>query len=374
MTSSNANDTASNPVPSHVDQHPALQKISITNCDSVEEIIPNYGPFPIDNECFTGQVMLLIRTPDVDDRKQGPPPGETAQRVSKYMKGKKRRFEFHFQVKLKKIPTGPLFLGGEAVEPVKVTKFTKGLANILLKMVRRINPGFHYSWGVSPDTVDANDWESGNYEATHLSFPLEASMDRIVISKPGETPPQIGMPLEETNQSVKRRRKMGSGSVEWNLEDTYTMCLWNAYCDWLQWKSMNVPGCRPFSLNVVAASQPIYLSVYELTDCTAQEYKKKRPPHLRQNLSVYTRLEFAHQQNTTPGMAPRFQGVVQKDETDMNTNDGVTDTGSDDSSSDTIGAVENGDVGGELGAAASAAATVPPAPSQPGDEEETGEE
>jgi hypothetical protein len=93
---------------------------------------------------------------------------------------------------------------------------------LLLAMVRRINPGFHYSWG--PDNKTPKEaFESGAYEKTHLSFPVEASMDRIVITKPGEELPELGHELEETNESVKRRRKLGAGCVDWNLEDTFTV-------------------------------------------------------------------------------------------------------------------------------------------------------
>ena len=132
-------------------------------------------------------------------------------------------------------------------------------------------------------------------------------MDRIVITKPGETPPELGHELFETNASVKRRRKMGAGSVDWNLDDTYTMCLWSAYCDWIKWKSMNVPGVRPFSLSIVTGQQPIYLSVYELGNISPQEYKRRKPPHNRCDLRVYTRLEFTNRGMTVGGLAPRFQ-------------------------------------------------------------------
>jgi hypothetical protein len=164
-------------------------------------------------------------------------------------------------------------------------------------MVRRINPGFHYSWGT------ANDDGTGAYEKTHLSFPVEASMDRIVITKPGGTLPTLGDELEESAESVKRRRKLGAGCVDWNTEDTFTMCLWSAYCDWIKWKSFNVPGVSPFSLCRVTGKQPIYLSVYEITSCTSAEYKKKRPPHYQKDLKIYTRLEFSNEEKTTGGIA-----------------------------------------------------------------------
>lgn len=301
------------PVPTpenaHAGQHRALKKISVVDCATATEIIPNSEPMKLDNDCFTGHVMLLIRTPDVDDLNEPKPTGETPARISEYMAGYKRRFEFQFQIKLKKVPTGPLFLGCEVEEMIKISRWTKGISGFLLGMIRRINSGFHYSWGIEKDKTDPEAIKEGNYEKTHLSFPVEASMDRVIITKPGETPPPLGFPLHESNESVKRRRRMGAGSVDWNLEDTYTLCLWSAYCDWIKWKSMNVPGCRPFSLSAVTGKQPIYLSVYELPNISPQEYKKKKPPHLRKDLTVYTRLEFCNHETTEGGIAPRFQGV-----------------------------------------------------------------
>ena len=291
----------------HAGQHPALKTMCVILTSKNQRIVPNSKAYEFENDVFFGKVMLLVRTPDVDSPRDKTELGDTAKRVSQYMKGKKRRFEFQFQIKLKRVPTGPLFLGCELEKAIKVGAMTKGLANVLLAMVRRINPGFHHSWGPdikgSPQTI-----ESGNYEKTHLSFPVEASMDRIVISKAGENPPEMGHELYESNESVKRRRRMGCGSVEWNLEDTYTMCLWSAYCDWIKWKSMNVPGVSPFSLSRVTGTQPIYLCVYELPNISPEEYRKKRPPHTRSEISVYSRFEFSNDEKTVGGFAEALLG------------------------------------------------------------------
>ncbi|KAG7346633.1 hypothetical protein IV203_005702 [Nitzschia inconspicua] len=308
---------------SHAGQHKSLKMLSVMDCNSMNEIVPNGEPMVIDNECFSGHVMLLVRTPDVDDVKEIVPTLDSAQRISKYFKNYKRRFEFQFQIKLKKIPTGPLFLGCEVEEMIKISRWTKGLTGVLLAMIRRINSGFHYSWGIEKDSTDPEDIEAGRYEKTHLSFPVEASMDRIVITKPGESPPQLGYELHETNASVKRRRRMGAGSVDWNIDDTYTMCLWSAYCDWIRWRSMNVPGVRPFSLSIVTGRQPIYLSVYELKDMTPEEYRKKKPPHRRCDIQVYTRLQFSHFQMTEGSLNPRMQKIESLDESSGDTDSEV---------------------------------------------------
>jgi hypothetical protein len=286
-------------------------------------IVPNGPPAVLSNDCFEGHVMLLIRTPDVDDEDcanmaDGP------KQVSQYFKGKKRRFEFQFQIRLKRPPQGPLFLGCELEHPIHVGRMTKGLMGILLAMVRRINPGFHYSWGDKEKKDDG--------ECCHLSFPVEASMDRIVISKPGDILPVLGQELQETNESVKRRRKTGAGCVDWNLDDTYTMCLWSAYADWIMWKSINVPGVSPFMLSRVTGTQPIYLCVYEITSCSPAEYRKQRGgiPHKRKDLRVYTKLEFAHELHTTGGLAQKLFGKS------MTTEQSLPDTESLDGMSDDV--------------------------------------
>jgi len=313
----------------HVGQHPELIKMCIIHANTMTRIVPNSEPVPLDNDLFSGEVMMMIRTPDVDEPNTSIPLGETPERISEYMRGKLRRFEFQFRVKLKKVPEGPLYLGCELEHPIKIGRVTKGLTGVLLAMIRRINSGFHYSWGVEKNAKNADRQaiQEGRYEKTHLSFPVEASMDRIVITKPGEPLPELGEELFETPESVKRRRKMGVGSVDWNLEDTYTMCLWSAYCDWIKWKCLNVPGVRPFSLSAVTGTQPIYLSVYEVQGMSNENYRKKKPPHYCKDLAVYTRFEFTNCVRTEGGLSNKILGgTFEPLETDTEIMDNACDT------------------------------------------------
>lgn len=321
----------------HAGQHPELIKMCVVDASRMTRIVPNSEPVPIETELFSGHVFMMIRTPDVDEPNSTIPLGENPERISQYLKGKLRRFEFQFQIKLKKVPTGPLFLGCEVEHPIKISRFVKGLSSVLLAMCRRINPGFHYSWGIDTkhkNGVNQEAIQEGRYEKTHVSFPVEASMDRVIISKPGETPPELGHELFETPESVKHRRKSGAGCIDWNCEDTYTMCLWSAYFDWLKWKCMNVPGVRPFSLCSVTSTQPVYLSVYELKGISNEEYRKKKPPHNRQDLNVYARFEFSNAVRTEGGLSNKILGgKFEPLETDTElmdvSNSGASDTASD---------------------------------------------
>lgn len=71
------------------------------------------------------------------------------------------------------------------------------------------------------------------YERAHISFGMEDGMDRIVVTKPSERLPKLGGVLSEDAESIKTRKKIGPGSVNWNLEDTYTMAFWSAYVHYI---------------------------------------------------------------------------------------------------------------------------------------------
>jgi Protein of unknown function (DUF1769) len=89
---------------------------------------------------------------------------------------------------------------------------------------------------------------------------VEGSLDRLVVSKPGDKVPQLGTVIHEDPESIKRRKK--GGLVDWNLQDTYTMALWSSYVDFLDWRVINLPGIRPFGLSSVLGSQAFYLTMY----------------------------------------------------------------------------------------------------------------
>lgn len=67
-----------------------------------ERVYPNNVAVDVDTELFTGKMLLMFRTPDVDDPDKQPSDNQ----VMNFFKGKQRRFEFQWQFKLKKVPQG----------------------------------------------------------------------------------------------------------------------------------------------------------------------------------------------------------------------------------------------------------------------------
>ena len=77
----------------HAGQHPELRSVCVMDCHKEDEIVPNDDQaFHLENECFVGKVMLLMRTPDVDNHRDPNILGPVQREVSEYFKGKKRRY------------------------------------------------------------------------------------------------------------------------------------------------------------------------------------------------------------------------------------------------------------------------------------------
>lgn len=119
----------------------------------------------------------------------------------------------------------------------------------------------------------------------------------VIATPPGEKPPNLDSELHESEASIKKRRK--GLQIDWNVEHTYTFALWSAYCDFLQWKVLNLPGIRPFSLGSVIGPQPIVLSLYELPDNKENNGKN----HYRCDLVNIVRFEMCHAEHSGKGPA-----------------------------------------------------------------------
>ena len=139
--------------------------------------------------------------------------------------------------------------------------------------------GFSYYFS---DTPDSN---------SYLSFPVVTSMDRFCISKASDTLPILGQEIKEDDEFLKQRKK-GGMKIMWSTEHVYTLGLWSAYVDWVDWQIQGFPGTkliyfymlftspiltqfipnifcilnekgiRPFSITSCVGVQPIMLNIY----------------------------------------------------------------------------------------------------------------
>lgn len=212
-----------------------------------ERVHPNDVAVDVDTELFTGKMLLMFRTPDVDKHEKQ----SSDNPIAAFFKGKQRRFEFQWQFKLKQVPKGEVCFCAELGEPIEMGIIQRALTSTALRFVKKMNPGFSYYLSDSYD------------RPSYLSFPVGTSMDSFTATKSGQGQvdlPELGKDILENKESILQRKK--GKKIEWNVDDVYTMSFSSMYLDFIEWKLMNFPGLKPFSVNTVAGIQPIKLTLY----------------------------------------------------------------------------------------------------------------
>lgn len=268
--------------------HPALERFYMIDKFTNERIIANSPTLhKMDNPLFSGTMIAMIRTPNVDDptAPTGTPYNE---QVSQYFADKQRRFEYQYQVKLKKLPEGRIFFACEVDESIKLGMVQRAFTGAAMAFMKKMNSAFHFSLtGGNKDNAT-----DGKYEKVHVGFPVEIGFDRLVVTKPGEPIPKLGGPIYEDPEIVKQRKK-GLLEIDWNTEDTYTFSVWSAYVDFLEWGAMNLPGIRPFDLVGITGPQHITLTLYVI------------PPgldkHYRSDMDIVAEIEMSNTEHTLLG-------------------------------------------------------------------------
>ena len=112
-------------------QHPHLKNLYVMMTGN-ERIFPNGIETEIDNDLFYGKMLLMFRTPEADDP-------STSSTKSSYFYGKQRRFEFQWQIRLKKLPEGEVFLAAEVEEPIQMGMIQRAVVGAALKFTKKMN-------------------------------------------------------------------------------------------------------------------------------------------------------------------------------------------------------------------------------------------
>lgn len=127
---------------------------------------------------------------------------------------------------------------------------TKSLCQVLLGFVRQLNKYLHYSFG-----------DGNGEERPHIVFPFWSNVDRMVVTKEGEKPPELGLPLQEDPQHRAQRIKSFL-PCDWDTSCTYTASFNSMYIDLPKWKLCNLPMMRaspPTCLFPVSSQPPPFL-------------------------------------------------------------------------------------------------------------------
>jgi hypothetical protein len=92
------------PISPFYDQpHPSLDAIYIIDTSNGRRFIPNsMEPFVLDNHLFSGRMLTMLRTPDVNDDTAPKGSKEHSDSFVSYFANKQRRFEFQWQLRLKR--------------------------------------------------------------------------------------------------------------------------------------------------------------------------------------------------------------------------------------------------------------------------------
>jgi hypothetical protein len=171
--------------------------------------------FPIENDLFVGKIILVLRPLKPEDDPQFKDRLIDAQKT----------FEIQIQGKFKRVPRGQMYMGGQITEPISLGGMTKGISNLLLRLLsRHVGANLAYSFGT-------------DHELPHISFPLITAMENVLITKPHENIPTLGQPFVES-QELKQCRMSGTKDIEncWNLEDTYSMSYSAKSIDLSTWR------------------------------------------------------------------------------------------------------------------------------------------
>ena len=199
---------------------------------------------PVETDLFKGRMLMLVKPLRPEDD-----PYWTERLFSK----KKRRFVFQLQGKFKRVPQGTLYAGGEISDQMKLGLVAKGICGLLLKFIKSVAPDTHYSFG------DSNDKEK-----PHIVVPAWSFFERLVVTKPGEVPPEMGEEFVESEESLAARQYKKS-QANWNTEDTYSMSFYTMYLDFAKWQVVQIPVTSDLDLKTFWSNSFLRIVLFENT-------------------------------------------------------------------------------------------------------------
>ena len=215
---------------------------------------------PFETEIFKGVVMLAIRTDPIDHQYQS------------FFQGKKL-FEVQVQGKFKRLPRGEFYVGMEATNKMELGIIAKSVSKGVIQFCGTMINGLQQSFGDNQADRD--------FQYPHLVAPMFNSLDRIIVTSPGETLPPLGSTFIEDPEYRKQRFKFKSLSdSNVNLDNTYSFSVNSGNMDFISWSLIGVPMMRPIDLRPFFGDSSFRLVGYEVPKEVVDLFPNSHPQRL----------------------------------------------------------------------------------------------
>ena len=107
-----------------------------------------------------------------------------------------------------------------------------------------------------------------DFEVPHVVDPIFPTFDKVLVTPPGATPPQLGIPFVEDLEYRKQRLKYKlTGDANVDLESVYSFSVNTSNLDLLKWNLVNVPLVRPIDLGTFFGNASIQLGMFIVCVC-----------------------------------------------------------------------------------------------------------
>ncbi len=170
--------------------------------------------------------------------------------------------EIQVQGKFKRKPVGEMYCGAESQDKMDLGIITRSLAKAVYNFASTMVSNLHLSFGDHPSVA--------NYQLPHLVAPLFPTVDKLIVTPPGETPPPLGVPfVEDLDYRAKRFkfRKIADANID--LDTIYSFSVNQKNIDFVNWNFVGIPMCKPLDMRTFFGDSPIRLSSYEIPEGVA---------------------------------------------------------------------------------------------------------
>jgi hypothetical protein len=167
------------------------------------------------------------------------------------------------------MPVGEIYVGADVTNKMELGIITRSFSRAILKFVGTMVNDLHYSFGDFPDVP--------GFEKPHLVAPLFPTMDKIVVTPEGETPPPMGVPFPEDPEFRKIRFKNKVTNDLIDLKNTYSFSVNTSNMDLLTWCLVGIPMVHTLDMRTFFGDSPIRLVGYELPADAAAKFPDKHP-------------------------------------------------------------------------------------------------